>query len=320
MTTQCASAKVSNIFKTANAAEIDFGAGQNHRVGLMLGGGKAQDFTLTECADPILIRKVSQHPDIASEVRLKYSQLASKMMSTNGAVPVHYVQHSSGIGRYIPEEFGAIQMSGRARSTIYGATMIDLDQVSSQPSHLLNICRDLHFDQEWIQWLCEYVADKSAVAEKHNLTISQVKDFVIVVCCFGGDIGDWVSRDCKITGTPIQLSEEIVDIADKARAVREMIMCKKPWGAEMDLTLSRRATKQDVHGNSYVHGRSKLAHYLQHLETIETMKFSQLCKDNGVDMRVYCYDGFCVDADKREIVQQLIDQYNQTSSFTGRWL
>jgi len=316
MRTQCASAlrhKVKQI-NTANPAEIEFGEGQNQGVGVMLGGGKAQAFALTECADPILIRKVSQHPDIASEVRLKYSQLASKMTSTNGAVSVHYVQHYSGIGRFIPEEFGAIQMSGRARSTIYGATMIDLDQVSSQPSHLLNICRDLHFEQEWIQWLCEYVADKSAFAEKHNLTISQIKDFVIVVCCFGGDIGDWVSRDCKITGTPIQLSEEIVDIADKARAVREMIMCKKPWGAEMDLTLSRRATKQDVHGNSYVHGRSKLAHYLQHLETIETMKFSQLCKDNGVDMRVYCYDGFCVDADKREIVQQLIDQYNQTSS------
>lgn len=313
MEAQCAGAERVQINLTANGAEIDCDVAQNHGAGFMLGGGKAQDFTLTECADPITIRKVSQHPDIASETRLKYSQLASKMAS-DGSVHIRYAQHSSGIGRFIPDEFGAILMSGRARSTIYGQQMIDLDQVSSQPSHLLNLCREMDMPKKWIQWLCDYVSDKSAFAEKHNLTVSQIKDFVIVVCCFGGDIGDWVSRDLKITGTAIRLTTELLDIADKARAVRQMILAEKPWGADMEQSLSRRATKQDVHGNAYVNGTSKLAHYLQHLETIETMNFSKLCKDNGVEMRVYCYDGFCVDADKRNIVQQVIDQYNETSS------
>ena len=57
-------------------------------------------------------------------------------------------------------------------------------------------------------------------------------------------------------------------------------------------------------------GAAKLAHFLQHRERIETERLLSVLNEQGIEMVIYCYDGFCVDCHHAAAVRSILADYN----------
>lgn len=269
-------------------------------------------FFLRETASAATARKIAQHPEVYGEDRANYNQLADAL-EQQGHLEVKYNLHHSVIGRYQPNTFGGTRMWRKARSTLYGDHTIDIDQVSSQPAHLLQLARHvLPTRNDLCGWLADFVADKNAFAEKLGISTAVAKGFILKVCVFGQQIANWF-RDAKAEDPETTLTEEMVRIAETACDLRGALLSLKPWGAAFDRQLTAIADESAAKKDKESSGTAKLAHFLQHRERIETERLLRVFADQGIEMVIYCYDGFCVDCHHNAAVRSILAEYNKSS-------
>ena len=273
-------------------------------------------FTLRETASAAVARKIAQHPEVYGDDRVYYNQL-SEALEQNGYIEVDYRIHRSLIGRFQPSTFGGTRMWRKARSTLYGSHLVDIDQVSSQPAHLLQLAQHaLPTRPDLYQWLDEFVADKHAFAQNLGVSTPTAKGFILKVCTFGQEIPNWLG-DAHKEDPRATLNEKMVQVAETATDLRGALLSLKPWGPDMDRELSTLAAESAAKKNREASGAAKLAHFLQHRERIETERLLGVFKEHGIPMVIYCYDGFCVDKHHLADVRVILERYNQ-SSFV-RW-
>jgi hypothetical protein len=274
------------------------------------------EFVLTETASAAVARKIAQHPELWSVDRQNFNQLADAL-ELDGSVAVTYTLDPTLVGRYQPNTFGGTRMWRKARSTLYGPHLLDIDQVSSQPAHLLQLAQNtLSTRPDLYDWLAEFVADKAAYAKTLGVSTPLAKSFVLKVCVFGQEPGNWLTtaQDENLNAT---LTEQMVSVAETACDLRGALLSLKPWGSALDKMLTSLAAASAAKKGREASGTAKLAHFLQHRERIETDLLLAVFKQHRIPMAIYCFDGFCVAKRHSAAVHTILDRYNQ-SSFV-RW-
>ncbi len=288
----------------------------------------ANNFTLKEYPNEILINNIWTHPNIWSAQRDEVKNYCN--LYKESGIDIKYIKYNQ-YGRYFVKDHkvrSSTIMYNAIRSALFQDTEYDVDIINCHSNILLDICKTNDFyDIDNLKYYCEnrddvinlFNIDNSLIEEhnKNNKTNYDKKDIVknlITRVLYGGSVEEWRKEfniDCEL---PEFINAFIEEIQINTNLI---IKSDKRFKDIVEYESNRRLEKaKKKYGNHFVIKKfnikpSKiLSIILQEYETLIIMKCFEIVKNNNFTITSYNYDGFQIL--KQDGADDLLNTINNT--------
>ena len=239
----------------------------------------------------------------------------------DGRIPVTYVKKDS--GRYYPDDgfplYGIYQWRP-IRASLYSKQEYDIDAVSCHPTIMSYLAGKFGFSCTYLK---EYIRDRTQFIQDLDINTDDLKKYNEI------EKSDWSLKDmCKFVFTSSMFGSSIKTIIKTLHMKRSPVRDNSI--SDKLLTEIRKVSKGLAHlecysylkkgvkavkkGKDYYEGKI-VSRIISNIESEVVLELLKTFQKNDIDVTIYMYDGFQVRTDDVELVDDLLEVFNESNQY-----